>query len=291
MNGFRSFLRAAPLSIFGSTAAHVDELRSFDTVLATPLPLSRRIGFVHTRGGAGASATAAYVANLLARRRAGYVLGVNASPGSAGMLWHAGLPANAGQRDTARRRSARRSLDAVDGLPRLGSGLWALDLDPTGESRAPATAATWFDQCSPITRFYDLVVTDWGMRHWQLDLGDAASASHVLCLVARADRHSLEETAELVDAVRALADAPEVVIAAVDVGSTGVRSPGRIVSQLDVDIVAIPYDAERAAARPTGSRRLATETRIAYTRLASTLTEAAVRGTALRQSAAAGTTT
>ena len=259
--------------MFGSTVAHVDELRSFDTVLGTPLPLSRRIGFVQARGGAGASATAAYVANLLARRRPGYVLGVDASVGSAGMLWHAGLPASSEQRETTRRRTARRAADAVDGLPRLASGLWTMDL--RDETRQPTSVASWFDNCSPITRFYDLVVTDWGVRDWRLDLGDVASASHALCLVARADRHSLEQVGGLVDALRSLPDAPTVVIAAVDVGSTGVRSPERIVSALDIDVVAIPYDGERASARPIGSRALATDTRIAYTRLAATLTAAA----------------
>jgi MinD-like ATPase involved in chromosome partitioning or flagellar assembly len=271
MSGFAAFVRSAPLAVFGSTVARVDELTAFDSVLATPLPLSRRIGFVQARGGTGASATAAYVSNLLARRRPGLVLGVDASPGTAGMLWHAGLATGTEQRDSAVRQSARRALDAVDGLPRLGSGLYALALDPTGASRAPASAATWFDTCSPITRFFDLVVTDWGVRNWQLDLGDVASASHVVCLVARADRYAAEETAELVAAVRSLPDSPAVVVATVDVGASGARAPSRIAAELDVPVVAIPYDGARGAARAVGSAALGTRTRIAYTRLASTL--------------------
>lgn len=277
MSGFASFLRSSPLAIFGSTVARVEELTAFDSILAKPLPLSRRIGFVQARGGAGASATAAYVANVLARRRPGLVLGVDASPGAAGMLWHAGLANGALQTESARRHSARRAMDAIDGLPRLGSGLYALDLDPVLPSTTPSSAATWFDTCSPITRFFEIVVTDWGVRTWQLDLGDVASASHVVCLVARADRHAAEEMSELLSAVRELPDAPQVVLATVDVGGSGGGTPKRIAAELDVPVVAIPYDGARGSARAVSSNALGTRTRIAYTRLASTLMAAALQ--------------
>ena len=74
-----------------SVSAITDELTTSDALLRSPLALSRRIGFVQLRGGCGASATAGYVASLLARRRSGMVLAVNASAGEANLLWHAGL--------------------------------------------------------------------------------------------------------------------------------------------------------------------------------------------------------
>lgn len=276
MTSFARFVRSAPLSVLGSTAARVQELTEADSVLRAPTALSRRIGFVQARGGAGASSTAAYVASMLARRRSGYVLGVNASPGTTGLPWQAGLPAGAEHRPSERRRSARRLPDAVDGLPRTSSGLWSLDLGALGSPRAPAPTSAWFDAVSPISRFFDVVVTDWGVRSWQIDLAQVASASHVLCLVARADRHSAEETATLVDALSDAEDGLRLVLALVNVGGTAGRAPAILRDQLEVPVVAIPHDAARGAARPVSSELLGTRTRIAYTRLATELMAAAL---------------
>ncbi len=95
-------LRETPVVIIsalaGSVSAIADELTASDALLRSPLALSRRIGFVQLHGGSGASATAGYVASMLAHRRTGMVLGVNASAGEANMLWHAGLTRSAGAR-------------------------------------------------------------------------------------------------------------------------------------------------------------------------------------------------
>ena len=62
-----------------------------------------------------------------------------------------------------------------------GTGLIALDL---ARDHLATSAGTWFEQVTPIARFYDLVITDWGVRHRQVDLRQVARASHVVCLVA-----------------------------------------------------------------------------------------------------------
>lgn len=276
MTTFSRFLRSAPLGVFGSTAERVAELTDADDALRAPTAISRRIGFVQTGGGSGASTTAAYVASMLARRRAGYVLGVDASAGSAGMLWHAGLPSGAEGSRSARRSSARRVDDAVDGLPRTSSGLWALDLGPLAVIPGPASAGLWYEECSPITRFFDVVVTDWGVRTPRTDLARVAEASHVVCLVARADRHAAEAATAAVEALRG-EEGVDVVVALVDVGGTAGRAPGIVAAGLDVPVVAIPYDAARGAKRPVPSENLATRTRIAYTRLATELLRRALR--------------
>ncbi|MBD8139487.1 hypothetical protein IFT36_02880, partial [Frigoribacterium sp. CFBP 13605] len=81
MSAFDAFVRSAPLALLGSVSARVHEVTTVDEIVRRPLPVSRRIGFVQARGGAGASSTAGYVAALLARRRPGLVLGVDASRG------------------------------------------------------------------------------------------------------------------------------------------------------------------------------------------------------------------
>ena len=116
-----------------------------------------------------------------------------------------------------------------------------------------------------------------GVRHRQVDLRQVARASHVVCLVTRADRYPAEEAAALIPALLEVEDQPQVVLALVDVGRTAERTPQLLRSQLQVPVLTIPYDPLRAAARPVGSRRLPTRTRLAYTRLCTALMAEAVR--------------
>jgi hypothetical protein len=184
--------------LIGSVSAITHELVTSDALLRSPLALSRRIGFVQLRGGSGASSTAGYLASMLARRRTGMVLGVNASAGEPNMLWQAaltrtaaggtndqhrigprraeeeraddafpsvsddevgGFPARSaarGARNEHRRSHPVSAADARAGLPVSGAGLLGLDLT---RDHLAASAGTWFEQVTPIARFYDLVVT------------------------------------------------------------------------------------------------------------------------------------
>jgi MinD-like ATPase involved in chromosome partitioning or flagellar assembly len=265
--------------LLGSASGITHELTTSDTLLRSPLAVSRRVGFVQLRGGSGASSTAGYVASMLARRRAGMVLAVNASAGEANLLWHAGLTRPAGgatehPRNALSRAHPGTAADARAGLPVTGTGLIALDL---ARDHLATSAGTWFEQITPIARFYDLVITDWGLRHRQVDLRQVARASHVMCLVSRADRYPAEEAAALIPALSEVEDQPRVVLALVDVGRTADYTPQLLRSQLQVPVLAIPYEPLRAAARPVGSRHLPARTRLAYTRLCTALMAEAVR--------------
>jgi MinD-like ATPase involved in chromosome partitioning or flagellar assembly len=266
-----SAVAALPVTVFGSTSANIRELIAADTALRMPLPLCRRFGVVHVRGGAGASTTAAAVANTLARRRAGMVLGVNASAGASHLLPLAGLPGSAEQTDEPSRLSPHRAADAVAGLPRTPGGLYAYDLLAGADRDAPAPSSVWFENVTPISRFFDAVVTDWGVRAWQLDLGQVAAASHTVCIVARADRHAAEEAASVIPAMLDHEDRPAVVLALVDVGGGGERVTADIVADAGAPVVWIPYDAARGGRRAVGSRSLSTRSRIAIRRLTMTL--------------------
>jgi MinD-like ATPase involved in chromosome partitioning or flagellar assembly len=288
---------AIAAGIFGSASGLTYELRSCDAVLRAPLALCRRIGFIQLSGGAGGSSTAAYVASVLARRRTGMVLAVDAAagPGSrpgkgagtATMSEYVGLPQDAQQLPADQRASARTAREARTGLPVTRAGLFVLDLSREAGYHGQASANAWFGQVAPIARFYDVVCTDWGVRQRQADLRQAAATSHVVCLVARADRHTCEEVAAMVPALLQVEDRPGVVVALVDVGQTGDRAPQVIRERLTVPVLTVPYDPRRADARPVGSARLAARTRLAYTRLATELLEQAQRP-AYRRLVAAG---
>ncbi|HEY6747941.1 MAG TPA: hypothetical protein VI357_19775, partial [Mycobacteriales bacterium] len=79
-------MRAVLGPVFGSATGTGRALRQCDAAVRVPLPLCRRIGFVHLAPGSGGSTTAAAVATVLARRRTGTVLAVDASPSPRGLL-------------------------------------------------------------------------------------------------------------------------------------------------------------------------------------------------------------
>jgi MinD-like ATPase involved in chromosome partitioning or flagellar assembly len=273
MNRVSSLVSSASLALLGSTSARMRELSLTNDAITAPLPLSRRIGFVQHQGGVGASSTAAAVASTLATRRSGLILGVNASAGARSIAWQV---ASAGSTLVSERRArARSSADASDGLATAASGLRVLDLGSRGETLTAPPSGDWYSEVTPISRFFDVVCTDWGVRPWNVDLGDVASSSHVVCVVARADRQSAEDAASLVPALTANANSPAVVIALVDVGRTGATSVDWLSDSLGIPVVLIPHDAARASAGPAGSPTLATRTRLAYGQLAGALVTAA----------------
>jgi hypothetical protein len=279
-------LAATPAAVFGSTAAKLTEMERADHAIRIPLALSHRIAFVQLAGGAGTSAVAAYVAGLLAHRRTGPVLGVNASGGDRTLLWYAGLGADAADGSKTSSDSEARRLrptsfaDASAGLARAASGLFTLDVRRSAVGIA-ATETDWATPVAPITRFYDVVCTDWGVRRPELDLGGVAAGSHAVCLVARADRSSLEEAVAAATALSALPSAPHVVVAAVDIGNTAGRAPQVVRWEPGTRILKIPFDTARSGALPVASSALSTRTRLAHTLLAAELMRRANRsGTA-----------
>ncbi|MGU3408606.1 hypothetical protein ACLBWP_00730 [Microbacterium sp. M1A1_1b] len=290
MGALRSLVGTAPAAVLGATAFGTGVLEQADRAIRAPLALSRRLGFVQLTGGVGASTTASLVANLLARRRTGPVLGVDAAGGSRSMLWHAGLPDLPPTDDDARRRDPASTADATAGLVRAGSGLYALDVREAGtddELGAPprqATESRWAEAVAPVTRFFDVVCTDWGVRLPGVDLTAVAYASHAVCLVARTDRVSLERAMAVVDAIRSLEHRPIVVVAAVDVGRSGSRAV-EAVRWPDATVLRIPAEAARLAAVPRSSRDLTVATRTAHARLAAALLDTRTVGATTERSA------
>jgi hypothetical protein len=225
--------------VFGSATGHSRELLAADAAVRAALPRCRRIGFVQLAAGAGATTTAGRVVDLLARRRTGRILAVDASPSPNGLLPLLGAaptrafpaaadppgaaPGSAAANATANatadvpgaaaqfaavRGGAGTAADATAGLGRGRSGCYGLDL----RSGRPAPADAWSAAVGPIARFYDVVVTDWGLRHPAVDLGPVLASSDVTCLVVHSDAGAVDATAAL---LHELAGAAPLVVALV----------------------------------------------------------------------------
>ncbi|HST66922.1 MAG TPA: hypothetical protein VLM05_17200 [Mycobacteriales bacterium] len=219
-------------AVFGSATGAGRALREHDAAVRAPLPLCRRIGFVHLVPGIGGSTLAAQVATVLARRRAGMVLAVDASPSPHGLLPLLDVPPG----PTAPVRPGT-AAEVRAALTRAPAGCYTLDLRPAAtalrtpsrpagpagglDAASPASPASpagggggvggaaWSAGVGPVARFFDVVVTDWGLRHPAHDLEPVLSTSHAVCLVVRP-----EDAGAAAALVRTLPPTPPVVLAA-----------------------------------------------------------------------------
>lgn len=251
----------------------IAELRELDEQVRRPLALSTRVGFVGTAGGVGCSVAAGLASGVLARRRSSRVLAVNASGSSRSLLWHAGLLSDATStiEQDGRRASASSAAEALVGLAAAPSGLRGLDL-----TRQTQTSDTrWWEAVAPASRFFDFVVTDWGVRDVP-SLGHVLAASSVLAIVATPDRPSLQHAVDLAGAAHA-GQVPAVVVM---VPARG-RAPagiGTVLRSFPTPVVRLPRDRAHGWASPAPSSRLRDATNLAAIRLAAQLaTVAAVR--------------
>ncbi|GAB3916891.1 hypothetical protein GCM10011575_33160 [Microlunatus endophyticus] len=279
--------------IFGSAGSAVDSLRATDAGIRAGLPLSRRIGFVSIAGGAGTTTTVASVAATLAARRSGSILAVDADGGRSGLGRHLievrprrseQTTPEAGTAAADRRRTARTIEDARSGLPVVGR-LPLLDLnDPVGAGAPVAGApvagqrsvAEWTGQLGPIARFFDLVLTDWGIRPAAEDLEQVAATGHVLVLVARADQPSA--AADTLAGLRELPESPRLVLVLTDIARTAAlsRLTADLSDALDLPVFGLPYDPAVGSDWLYATGRRSIRSRQAVARLAAGLvTEAA----------------
>lgn len=261
---------ARPLLSVGRSAR---ELEDADRVLRTPLALSRRVGVVAVEEGSGTSTVAAALSSLLARRRRGAVLGVDAAGG--GLRTRLGLEPVDDDPGTTVRAGARTAAEARAGLPATSAGLHLLDLTRPDEPW-PAPVGRWPLSVGPVARFYDLVLTDWGTRPWSADLADAASLSHVVLLVARADRRSAMEAAAGLLLLREAGAGPRAVLALIDRDRTSDRPAERLARQLRIPVLVVRHDPTLARSSLPDGRALSARTRLSFIQLGRTVVEQTV---------------
>lgn len=283
--------RGAQGVLASARPARVRELSALDAAVRRPLPLSTRVGVIGVAGGTGCSTTAGLVAALLAHRRGTRVLAVNASGRARSLLWHTGL--TDGATSTPAQDAARSAADdvrtAVDGLPRSAGGVHGLDLhdaadgadhraDHRAAARTPAPGDDrWWDAVAPAGRFFDFVVTDWGVRD-VASLGHVVASSTLLCVVTTPDREGLQRAVDLAAAGEG-AGTPAVV-AVMPARGRGAPGTRTAVRRLPSRAVVFPLDHAHGAARPAPAALLRTGTRLAVLRLGALLVDegAARRG-------------
>lgn len=264
----------AARTLFTAPAASARRLAAEDELIRTPLPLNRRISFVQSTSNSGCSSVVTQLAGIFARRRSGAVLGVVAAAGATNMIDAAGLDASSPDRANPSRLQATSSSDAVTGLRRTSSGLYVLD--PRNGQGVNASAAEWEQQLMPISRFFDLTLTDWGVRTPATDLGAVAANSHVVCIVAPADRYPAEVAASLAPAVHAQPGSPAVLLVLVDVSGKAGRAPHSMLRDDSLPIAVIPHDPRLAGPAGRGTRPPSARSRRAHSTLAAALIERAL---------------
>ncbi len=258
-------------ALFGSTAGAVSELTAADRVISTALPLSRRVGVVSLHGGSGTTTVASTLAGVIGRRRAGPVLAVDAAGGAAGLARRFDGSAAPDLAAAAVRATARSLTQARAGLAVTETAVSLLDLAQPG--RRPASAADWRAQVSPVARFFDLVVTDWGVRPTAMDLVDVATTGHVLVVVARADRHAAAAASGAVEALLAATTQSSPVLVLVDVARTADHVAVGLRRWLGVPVQLLPYDRHEP---DDPGHKLSGRSRLARIRLAAAVLAAAI---------------
>ncbi|MFV0428718.1 MAG: hypothetical protein ACK5KO_04745 [Arachnia sp.] len=186
--------------ISGGRGSAIDRLRRDDTLIRTRAALTVRLAFVAADGGTGCSSAAGAVAGILAARRPGPTLLVNADGEGADALHSAGMSSQVQARlvvDAPLREQPTRLAEALDGLPATETGLRGLDLARLTGRVAPADPVLWRESVGPIARFLDVICTDFGRRSLT-DAHHIAESSACTVVTARPDRMGLERAGILV---------------------------------------------------------------------------------------------
>lgn len=227
------------------------ELVGLDSAIRTPLPISRRIAFMGTTTGSGVSVLAGRTGATIAARRGGRVLLVNAEEGEPSALWHAG--------------GAGPTFPPVD-QPVARPGL------ETRTLRIP-NAIDWWREAGDRQHVCDVSITDWGLAT-ENNIGDILAISHVVTIVATADRTSIQRAVDLAQGVEAVGKACAVV-AINDARGTAHRAVRLTASKLPVPGVFIPYDDVHASSKYIRTAALRTPSTMGFLRLAAALIEQA----------------
>ncbi|TQK18361.1 hypothetical protein FBY40_0848 [Microbacterium sp. SLBN-154] len=231
-------LASIPRIVFGSATAAQTVLATQDAAIRAPLSTTRRIGFLSLAPHASVTPLALQVTRAITARRPESVLTVDATPD--GDLARALEVAETAPNET--RAGARTTAEALTGLEDR-RGIVGLRPPATGDP-----VGAWLAEAAPITRFFDVAVTDFGAHHPLADLGSCAALSDVVCLVADASRAAAENARAVVPAIQALPEQPAVVLALTETDPDSSAVARAIAATSSHPVVFIPR-APRAARR------------------------------------------
>ena len=243
-----------------------------DADVRAPVNTSRRLTFLAVDGGTGTTTVAAACARILASRRGGPVLALDAAGGAAGLAVRTGASELVGFDTIADDEPPHDLAEAAGRLPAAPNGLRV-----AGTSVWTSPVSSWSAAVGAVGRFFEIVVTDGGRRSTREAL-EIASASHALAVVARTDPGSLDAAATLV--LRLRAERPDVPTALVASGVGGPLPGGIAAAPWPAGPpLVIPHDAAAAASLISPLPQLAPPTMTALTGLAATLLTSARTGT------------
>ena len=236
-------LRDVPAAVFGSARAGQHRLTEWDAAIRGIRGAPRRIGFVSLEPGSGATTLAEHVLRIAAARRPEPALAIDVAGGERDLGARLGVAATT-PNDT--RAGARTTADALTGLA-AGDGWFGLR-----PGLADGAVGAWLAEAAPITRFFEVSITDFGVRHPRGDLAACAALCDVVCVVSDARRSSAELARAIAPAIAGLPERPIPVLALVDHGRAG----GAVVRMMSSDawpVVGIPFDRGlRGEGRPSG---------------------------------------
>lgn len=258
--------RGVPRAMFGSIAAVGSRLAAWQSSIERPVSTVHRIGFVQLAPSVGATTLAVEIVRVAAGRRAVAPLAVDLSA-DGGLAARLGIAASATRLDHGH---VRTSAEAESTLVRTEVGAWGA---------RPADAATdpvraWQRRIAPIMRFHEVIVSDFGTRDPNGDLGSVAALCDVVCVVARAERGPAELARILGEAIDVLPEHPRPVIALVDAARASRRVAQVIAGQTTIPVIRVPQDAGLAE----GASALTLPARQALLHLASLLLAARPAG-------------
>jgi MinD-like ATPase involved in chromosome partitioning or flagellar assembly len=253
--------RALATAVFGSGANGRVELTSWDAAIRGGLSTTRRVGVLSLSPGAGTSTVARHLTRAIAARRDDPVLAVDVSAGDTGL--GARLGATPAAPDETR-AAARTTAEALSGLE-VVDGVVALR--PRDNTDA---VGAWLGEAAPITRFFDVAITDFGVRHPLADLAACAALCDVVCLVSDARRSPAEHARSVVSAIASLPESPDVALALVDHAREGDAVARALGLGALHPVVAVPFDPGLKA----GGAARRSLTHRAIVRLAATLVRA-----------------
>lgn len=174
--------------------------------LRAPLPVLRRIAFTSLSGGTGCTSVTIRTAALLAGRRGGRVLHVDAS--------HAEC------------RAEPTVVPHVDTV-RVPAPSW------------PGGLEIWRQHCAELHRRYELTLTDWGVLGLR-DLPTVAGHSHLMCLTTTMERIAVQRALDVAAFLRDSGTPTLLVVSAVRGRPTiGAR---RMLAAVPMPAHFLPYD-------------------------------------------------
>jgi len=220
--------------------------RQWDGLIRRPVSSACRIDMISTSGGSGCSHVAARLGVLLANRRQSRILGVDAGTAAAFTRLVGAVPTDHAEQDDKESVGTARQLHAPVSV-NLADEVTAAML--TGEAglrvARPVTVIAnvvrptdWAHVIGPVSRFFDVVVTDWGHRLPGVDFEAALRGCGAVALVCRADRASVEQAMSVARVVNTRAGC---VVCVSDVDAAGPRAARTAASWGLVPVEYIPF--------------------------------------------------